>query len=89
MGVLLGMKSLKEQHTVYLSEADAIEDICETSADECGPELPCPVGLCCSQYGYCGTKEDYCGECCQSGSCWNLSESSTVMQSSYTAYDDS
>jgi hypothetical protein len=28
-------------------------------------------GMCCSQWGYCGTAEAYCGACCQNGGCWN------------------
>jgi hypothetical protein len=27
--------------------------------------------MCCSQWGYCGTAEAYCGACCQNGGCWN------------------
>jgi len=36
---------------------------------KCGPEnghAVCPNGLCCSQYGYCGSTSDYCSEGCQS-----------------------
>ncbi len=29
----------------------------------------CSSGLCCSQYGWCGTGAAYCGSGCQSGSC--------------------
>ena len=38
-----------------------------TSTDTCGSNggLTCKVGLCCSQYGYCGTSQDYCGIGCQ------------------------
>lgn len=28
-------------------------------------------GLCCSQWGYCGTTDAYCGACCQNGACWD------------------
>lgn len=34
-------------------------------AQNCG----CTSGLCCSQYGYCGTGPDYCGSGCRSGPC--------------------
>lgn len=38
------------------------------------PPLPstchCPSDLCCSQYGYCGSGEDYCGIGCQAGPCF-------------------
>lgn len=29
----------------------------------------CARGLCCSQYGYCGTGSAYCGKGCQAGPC--------------------
>jgi len=32
----------------------------------CGPGNPCSNGMCCSQWGWCGETESYCGECCQS-----------------------
>lgn len=34
-------------------------------AQNCG----CAANLCCSQYGYCGTDDAYCGTGCQSGPC--------------------
>ncbi|RZC47637.1 hypothetical protein C5167_040590 [Papaver somniferum] len=34
-------------------------------AQNCG----CARGLCCSQWGYCGTSGEYCGKGCQSGPC--------------------
>ncbi|KAK9932205.1 hypothetical protein M0R45_019452 [Rubus argutus] len=34
-------------------------------AQNCG----CAADLCCSQYGYCGTGDDYCGKGCQAGPC--------------------
>ncbi|KAI4332469.1 hypothetical protein L6164_017374 [Bauhinia variegata] len=34
-------------------------------AQNCG----CQPNLCCSQYGYCGTGNDYCGAGCQQGPC--------------------
>ncbi|OMO55725.1 Glycoside hydrolase, family 19, catalytic [Corchorus capsularis] len=39
------------------------------SAQQCGNQAGgalCANGLCCSQYGYCGTTPDYCGTGCQS-----------------------
>ncbi|CAN0829568.1 Acidic endochitinase WIN6.2C (Fragment) [Linum grandiflorum] len=43
----------------------------DTNGDEqCGRQAPgkhCPGGLCCSQYGYCGTTNAYCGDGCQDG----------------------
>ena len=45
------------------------------SADDgsCSAADPCTNGGCCSQYGYCGTTEDYCGDGCQpdAGQCWS------------------
>ncbi|ONI27330.1 hypothetical protein PRUPE_1G080500 [Prunus persica] len=35
------------------------------TAQNCG----CAPDLCCSQYGYCGSSEDYCGPGCQQGPC--------------------
>lgn len=39
------------------------------SAEQCGRQAGgavCPNGLCCSQYGWCGATEPYCGAGCQS-----------------------
>lgn len=35
------------------------------SGQSCG----CATDMCCSQYGYCGTGDDYCGTGCQAGPC--------------------
>ncbi|ESQ38982.1 hypothetical protein EUTSA_v10001581mg [Eutrema salsugineum] len=35
------------------------------SSQNCG----CASGLCCSQHGYCGTTDDYCGVGCKEGPC--------------------
>lgn len=38
-------------------------------AEQCGHQAGgalCPGGLCCSEYGYCGTTDPYCGKGCQS-----------------------
>ncbi|KAJ4845786.1 Endochitinase A [Turnera subulata] len=40
-----------------------------TSAEQCGRQANnavCPNGLCCSEFGWCGTTTDYCGKNCQS-----------------------
>ncbi|KAL0388054.1 UNVERIFIED_CONTAM: Endochitinase EP3 [Sesamum radiatum] len=34
-----------------------------------GQNCGCAPDLCCSQWGYCGTGNDYCGRGCQSGPC--------------------
>ncbi|GAB4855366.1 Pro-hevein [Ancistrocladus abbreviatus] len=55
-------------------------------AQQCGQRAggqTCPNNLCCSQYGYCGTTDQYCGSGCQSN-CQGGSSSdggSTVGQS--------
>jgi len=38
----------------------------------------CTGGLCCSQYGYCGTGPAYCGPGCQGGPCTSTTGSSTT-----------
>jgi hypothetical protein len=40
-----------------------------SAAEDCGRQAggaTCPNNLCCSQYGWCGTTPDYCGNTCQS-----------------------
>ena len=34
-----------------------------------GQNCGCAANLCCSQYGYCGTGNDYCGPGCKEGPC--------------------
>ncbi|KAI4721608.1 glycoside hydrolase [Aureobasidium sp. EXF-10727] len=41
----------------------------------------CPLNVCCSQYGYCGTTSDFCGTGCQNG-CSKVSEPSCGGSSS-------
>ncbi|RWR79275.1 basic endochitinase-like protein [Cinnamomum micranthum f. kanehirae] len=41
----------------------------EAFAEQCGSQAGgalCPGGLCCSQFGWCGSTSDYCGPTCQS-----------------------
>lgn len=33
--------------------------------------VSCPPGMCLSQYDYCGTDDDYCGEGCKGGPCYS------------------
>lgn len=43
--------------------------VCLAAAEQCGRQAAnkkCPNNMCCSQYGYCGTTNEYCGEGCQS-----------------------
>ncbi|CAN1132372.1 Root-specific lectin [Linum perenne] len=38
----------------------------------CGKQAPgeeCAAGLCCSEFGHCGSIDKYCGEGCQGGPC--------------------
>ena len=53
----------------------------ETSlAQQCGSQnfgRLCPGGLCCSQYGYCGSTRPYCGPGCQS-QCRGVTATTTV-----------
>ncbi|KAI8944631.1 carbohydrate-binding module family 18 [Xylaria longipes] len=45
------------------------DDVCSSKCDsksECGegaedPSIPCPLNVCCSKYGFCGTTEEFCG----------------------------
>ncbi|KAJ6534397.1 hypothetical protein B0H19DRAFT_442211 [Mycena capillaripes] len=49
-------------------------DVCTSNCDalaECGEFAPpdsisCPLNVCCSQFGFCGTTTDFCGDGCQS-----------------------
>ncbi|XP_019708324.2 endochitinase A-like [Elaeis guineensis] len=41
--------------------------IISTTAQNCG----CSSDLCCSQYGYCGTGNAYCGKGCRGGPCYS------------------
>ncbi|XVE80949.1 hypothetical protein DITRI_Ditri15bG0022800 [Diplodiscus trichospermus] len=43
-------------------------------AQNCG----CAPNLCCSQYGYCGTGNEYCGPGCKGGPCYSKSPSGGV-----------
>lgn len=42
---------------------------------QCSASVTCESigfpGYCCSQWGWCGTSADHCGECCQNGPCLN------------------
>jgi len=51
----------------------------------CGSGGACDSGLCCSQYGYCGTGDEYCGAGCSGGPC----NSGSVTTASTTASSSS
>nr|GAT44459.1 predicted protein [Mycena chlorophos] len=53
-----------------LADGGPCSSNCDAKA-QCGPNAPageedCPLNVCCSQYGFCGTTEDFCGDGCQS-----------------------
>ena len=56
--------------TVTTTSTGATNPVCQAHSNQCSATNPCDDGLCCSQWGYCGTSEGYCGDCCQSGNCW-------------------
>ena len=39
----------------------------ECGKDAADPGQTCPLNVCCSQFGFCGTTSDFCGTGCQSG----------------------
>lgn len=45
------------------------------SGQNCG----CARNLCCSKYGYCGTGDDYCGDGCQEGPCYEYPSSGVIV----------
>ncbi|KAL6628661.1 RNI-like protein [Neocallimastix sp. 'constans'] len=48
-------------------KCDTSKDTSKNSGGKCGKEFgKCPTGECCSEYGYCGTSDKYCGKGCQS-----------------------
>ncbi|KAF5312214.1 hypothetical protein D9619_003681 [Psilocybe cf. subviscida] len=62
---------------------------------ECGPfadasNVTCPLSVCCSQFGFCGTTSDFCGEGCKSNcggpkipSCGATQSSATTKRIGY------
>lgn len=40
-----------------------------------GQNCNCAPDLCCSKFGYCGSGNDYCGEGCRGGPCYNAAPS--------------
>ncbi|KAG0600925.1 hypothetical protein M758_11G071400 [Ceratodon purpureus] len=59
-----------------------------TAAEQCGHQAggaSCPGGLCCSQFGYCGTSPEYCGGGCQSNCGGSPPPGNTGRASFYTA----
>ncbi|XP_027355340.1 endochitinase PR4-like [Abrus precatorius] len=52
-------------------------------AQNCG----CEAELCCSQYGYCGNGDDYCGRGCQEGPCFGTATPNDVSVSDIVTFD--
>ncbi|KAB1202071.1 Endochitinase PR4 [Morella rubra] len=46
-----------------------------------GQNCGCAANLCCSQFGYCGTGNDYCGSGCREGPCTSSSPTGDVSAS--------
>ncbi|EFJ04146.1 hypothetical protein SELMODRAFT_139127 [Selaginella moellendorffii] len=53
-----------------VEHANVVEAQCDTGGPCCGRQgrgRRCNSGLCCSQFGYCGSTSEYCGAGCQRG----------------------
>ena len=69
-----GQESVRFGPPIPPSPAPTAINACASETAICGPNTSCPDGSCCSQWGFCGTTPEYCGECCQNGSgeCWTI-----------------
>ncbi|KAL7477196.1 hypothetical protein ACHAW6_003011 [Cyclotella cf. meneghiniana] len=70
--VFIALAAFADAHSLLRTSVDD-SSTCATDTAMCGPGLPCSNGMCCSQWGYCGTTQDFCGECCQSN-CMTLGQ---------------
>jgi hypothetical protein len=64
------LKKLNLGESTILSRTDLKKIIGGSAQAECGVQAGgalCPGDLCCSDYGYCGNTEEYCG----GGRCYN------------------
>ena len=52
--------------SIGLAQAQTPFGNCANLSALCGPGNPCANGACCSQWGFCGLTDGYCGVCCQS-----------------------
>ncbi|KAI3648811.1 hypothetical protein MP228_006665 [Amoeboaphelidium protococcarum] len=60
------MKFVLIQSIAMIFAAGAFAETTSTDAvGSCGVGKPCAKGLCCSNYGFCGTGEQYCGLGCK------------------------
>jgi hypothetical protein len=55
----------------------------------CGSHRDCPDSLCCSEWGYCGSTDEYCGKGCQPlyGNCSNVSKTQCGPAFNYQVCD--
>ncbi|EYU40975.1 hypothetical protein ABFS82_07G098400 [Erythranthe guttata] len=60
---------MKSPQPIYILFALLLATGKWVSGQNCG----CASNLCCSQFGYCGTGNDYCGTGCRSGPCFGSS----------------
>ncbi|CAI5469113.1 unnamed protein product [Closterium sp. Yama58-4] len=61
---------LRASGTLFLFIAIALFLMPVARAQQCSSSSPCnPPSLCCSQYGWCGSNDSYCGAGCQNGPC--------------------
>ncbi|XP_058090711.1 basic endochitinase-like [Magnolia sinica] len=56
---------MRTRALIFLTLASLLGAFAEQCGKQNGGAL-CPGGLCCSEYGWCGTTEAYCGKGCQS-----------------------
>ncbi|XP_058090714.1 endochitinase [Magnolia sinica] len=56
---------MRTRALIFLSLASLLGAFAEQCGRQAGGAL-CPGGLCCSQFGWCGNTDPYCGEGCQS-----------------------
>ncbi|KAI4301928.1 hypothetical protein L6164_035162 [Bauhinia variegata] len=68
----------------------ALALVCIAEAEQCGRQAGgqiCPNNLCCSQYGWCGSTDDYCNPAkgCQS-KCGGGGESASNVRATYHYY---
>ena len=76
--------TLAASTTTTTTTTSANSSNCASHTATCGRDKPCADGMCCSQWGYCGTGDAYCGACCQNGNCLNplVSQNPTTMPTS-------
>lgn len=61
-------EEFSNHHFLHCSSCRVLSQLISSQNCDCEPDL------CCSQWGYCGTSDDYCGKGCQSGPCTAASD---------------